>query len=474
MKRILPILIVITVGLYSCSSETESETSGSVTDLETLAPSPPLGWNSYDCYDWRVNEAEFQGNVDFMAKHLKSHGFEYVIVDFLWHIVDTVGELPMLDREPRKRILKYANDGRLLDRIEIDEFGRVMPDLIRFPSAKDGNGFKNLADYTHSKGLKFGIHIMRGIPRTAVYNNLRIKGTDYTAADIAEPADTNIWENSMFGVDYAAPGAQEYYNSLIELYASWGVDFIKADDIMYPEFHKEEIRMIRQAIVNIGHPIVLSLSLGEPQFYQAEFLQQNANMWRISGDFWDNWDQIIRQFDLCNFWTNYSKPGSFPDADMLPIGHISLAQHKGPDRMSKFTWAEHYTLLTLWSMAKSPLMIGGNLPTSSDSTISFLTNDEVLYVNQHSENGHRVYKGWADNTVVWLAEDMQSDDIFMALFNVGEAKQEISFNFELEQMRDQYQIKDLWNHSELGTFSGKFTQELPAHGAGLYRLTKQE
>lgn len=469
MKPVFLSSLLLTLQLFGCQSISESPTA--LTDLEILAPTPPMGWNSYDCYDWRINEAEFKANVDFMADHLLEYGYEYAVVDFLWYFIDSSGQLPIQDRQKRARKLRYNSDGNLIDPIAIDSFGRVLPDPIRFPSAAKGNGFKELAGYVHGKGLKFGIHIMRGIPRIAAHHHLPIKGTNFTADQIAEPADTNIWENSMYGVDYETAGAQEYYNSLIELYASWGVDFIKADDIMYPEFHKEEIRMIREAIVQTGHPIVLSLSLGEPRFYEAEFLQEHANMWRISGDFWDNWDQVVRQFDLCNFWANYTRPGSFPDADMLPVGHISLAGHKGPDRMSRLTWPEQGTMITLWSIARSPLMIGADLPTSPDSTLYYLTNSEVLYVNQHSIHGHRVYQGWADNTIVWYAEDTKSDDIFLALFNTADQRQQIRFNLELVHMRSQYALRDLWEHQDLGIQTKFVAKELPGHGAALFRLT---
>ncbi len=466
----LPIMLGI-LFVAGCSRGKEENHSGSPVDLAALAPTPPLGWNSFDAYDWRVNEEEIKANADFMAANLLEHGFEYVVVDFLWHIVDSVGYKPIAERPIRPRKLAYDEQGNLLDPIAMDAFGRVMPDTVRFPSAAGGKGFKPLADYVHSKGLKFGIHIMRGIPRKAVKDGLPVKGTQYTATEIGEPWDMSIWENSMFGVNYEAPGAQEYYDSLVELYASWGVDFIKADDMMYPEFHLEEIKMLRKAIENIGYPMVLSLSLGEPQFFHAETLARSANMWRISDDFWDEWDHILRQFDLLNFWANYSKPGTWPDADMLPIGHISLHNHRGPDRMSRLTWPEHYSLLSLWSIGRSPLMIGGDLPTSPDSTISFLTNDEVLYVNQHSENGHRVYKGWADNTLIWLADDTNSKDRFFAMFNVGEQTQEITFNFELEHLRGNYQVRDLWSHEDVGEFKGSFSATLPPHGAGLYRMS---
>lgn len=463
---------ILCVLISACTPKPEPAPNTSLA-LETLAPTPPLGWNSYDAYDWRINEAEFKEQVDFMEKNLLTHGYEYAVVDYLWHIVDTLGEKPILDRPYRARKLQYSGEGALLDPICMDEFGRVTPDTIRFPSARNGQGFKPLADYVHSKGMKFGIHIMRGIPRLASWNNCTIKGTSLSTRTISEPYDTCFWENSMYGVNFAATGAQEYYNSLIELYASWGVDFIKADDIMFPEFHREEIKMIHQAILTVGRPIVLSLSLGEPQIFHGQLLAENANMWRISGDFWDNWDQIIRQMDLINFWSNYTKPGNWPDADMLPIGHLSLAGHHGQTRMSKLTWPEHYTLMSLWAMAKSPLMIGGNLTTSPDSTLLFLTNDEVLYVNQHSKNGHRVYAAFGAESEIWMAEDGNSEDFFLALFNKANKEQEVIFPLEQEYLRGKYRFRDLWQHKELGVFEGHFGVVLPAHGAALVRGTRE-
>lgn len=465
------IIVLLVLGLTAgCSSEKDNAIN-KAPGLAEIAPTPPLGWNSYDCYNWRVNEEEFKANVDFMAENLLSHGYEYAVVDFLWYIVDSLGDKPLAERGKNSRILKYDTDGNLTSMVTIDQYGRYLPETVRFPSAKDGNGFKTLADYTHSKGLKFGIHIMRGVPRVAVQKKLPIKGTNFTAADIAEKYDTCSWENSMYGIDFEAEGAQEYYNSLIELYAGWGVDFIKADDIMAP-WHPEEIKMIRRAIEKSGRPIVLSLSFGEPRFSEAEMLCEYSNMWRISGDFWDNWDQIVDQFNLTKYWAKYSQPGNWPDADMLPVGHLSLDNFKGKERMSNFTWPEHYTLLSLWSIVKSPLMIGGNLPASPDSTLFFLTNDEVLYVNQQSENGQELYRDWNNNTIVWLADDINSDDRFFAIFNIGEKEQEITFDFEQAHLRDTYQIRDLWHHKDLGKYKSSFTETLPPHGAGLYRMTE--
>ena len=210
--------------------------------------------------------------------------------------------------------------------------------------------------------MKFGIHIMRGIHRIAAHNKLQILGSNSTANEIAEPFDTCGWCNHMYGVDATKEGAQEYYNSIFKMYAEWGVDFIKADDTMFPPYHKEEIEMIRKAIDESGRPMVLSLSCGEAPLSRAEHLVKNANMWRVSADFWDDWDALKHNFDLLNSWSPFIGEGHWPDGDMLPIGKLSLEDRPhGEERMSKFTEAEHYTLNSLVTIAKSPLMIGGDI-----------------------------------------------------------------------------------------------------------------
>lgn len=433
---------------------------------------PPMGWNSYDCYDWRINESDYKENVNYMADNLLRYGWQYVVIDYLWFHIDKEGNLPYKQRKPATKDLRYETNGKPVDSVSIDKYGRLIPDEIRFPSSANGKGFKPLADYVHSKGLKFGIHIMRGIPRYAVYYNLPIKGTKYRAKDIANLNDTCPWENSMYGIDYKKPGAQEYYDSIIELYVKWGVDFIKADDEMTPYFHKEEIRLLSNAIKKSKRRIILSLSPGSIPFSQAEFLTRNANMWRISDDFWDSWESLKEKFDLLNSWSNYIKPDNWPDADMLPIGHISLNNTPvGKERKSRFTRAEHFTLLTLYSIARSPLFIGSNLPTMPDSTLSFLNNNEVLEVNQNSVKNRLIYKLW-DQKIIWMAEDPRTGDKYLALFNTGDKPQDVSFVFESENLQSKYKIRDLWKHEEMGIFEKIYSVNLPPHGAGLYRMSK--
>ncbi|MEM9657438.1 MAG: glycoside hydrolase family 27 protein, partial [Planctomycetota bacterium] len=319
-----------------------------------VAQRPPMGWNSFDCYGCRINEQEFRQTVDCMAERLLPLGWEYAVIDYIWF-----NPAPGAWDHPNRRFghpdVRLADDGRPLDRFAIDKYARLLPAPERFPSAAEGAGFKPIADYVHRKGLKFGIHIMRGIAREAYFDDLPIKGTDYTARDIAEPWDTCNWCKNMFGVDASKPGAQEYYDSLFELYAAWGVDYVKADDTMYPPYHAGEIELMRKAIDKCGRPIVLSLSCGDAPVSRARHLAKHANLWRVSGDLWDEWPLVKRNFELLNCRSPFIGPGHWPDADMLPIGHLSLeGRPHGPDRQSMLTWDEHVTMMTLWCIARSP------------------------------------------------------------------------------------------------------------------------
>jgi len=473
MGRYFYISLIIAC-LVSGSCQTRMGNKEKSKASETFAdysPNPPMGWNSFDAYDCRINETQFKETVDYMAENLLEYGWNYAVIDYIWWHPD-----PGQWNNPKMRYghpnIRYASDGKPLDPSTIDEFGRLLPAIERFPSAAGGKGFKPLADYVHSKGLKFGIHIMRGIHREAFYNDLPVKGTGFSARDIAEPFDTCNWCNHMYGVDQAKEGAQEYYNSLFELYASWEIDFVKADDIMFPGYHKGEIEMIRKAIDNCGRAIVLSLSCGEAPLEMAEHLEENANMWRVSGDFWDNWKSLSHNFDLLNSWSSSIKPGNWPDADMLPIGRISIdGRPHGPERFSNFTLPEHYTLLSLWTISRSPLILGADLLTLPDSILSLITNPEVIAVNQNSSGNRQVF--WKDNKVAWIADDPESGDKYLALFNMSDTSGTVNFDLVSESLKGKYQVRDLWKRQSIGVFEMSFGARLEPHGAGLFRLKKQ-
>ncbi|NMB71702.1 MAG: glycoside hydrolase family 27 protein, partial [Bacteroidales bacterium] len=322
-----------------------------------IALTPPMGWNSYDCFGHLATEADIKANADYLATHLKEYGWEYVVVDYLWYAEGLTSENIRFENPPQ----------------HIDEYGRLIPSPTLHPSSANGKGFKPLADYIHSKGLKFGIHIMRGIPYQAIEKNTFVKGTSIRASEIANFSDTCSWYQGLCGVDMTKPGAQDYYNSLIELYQEWEVDFIKADDMASP-YHADEIEALSHAIKQSKRPIVLSLSPGPAFIGNPRHVSTHAQMWRISGDFWDQWSKLRHQFDLCRMWAPFIGSGHWPDADMLPIGQLSIRTDipELTPRRSRFTPDELKTMMTLWCMFRSPLMIGGNLPDMTPEELSLL------------------------------------------------------------------------------------------------------
>jgi hypothetical protein len=329
-----------------------------------------------------------------MAAQLKAFGWQYIVVDIQWY-------------EPGATGHNYRADAVLT----MDQHGRLLPAPNRFPSAANGNGFKALADYIHSKGLKFGIHLMRGIPRQAVENNTPVKGTNVRARQIANQDSICPWNPDMYGVDMSKPGAQEYYNSVFDLIASWGVDYVKVDDISRPyHSHEAEIEAIRKAIDRTGRPMVLSLSPGETAITAAGHVKKHANLWRISDDFWDTWPVLHEQFARLERWNQHRAPGAWPDADMLPFGVLELGT-----RSSRFTPDEHYTVMTLWSIARSPLMHGGDMTKMDPFTLSVLTNAEVLAVNQDSSGNRLLFN--RDDLIAWTADVPGSRAKYLALFN---------------------------------------------------------
>lgn len=380
-----------------------SAQNGAELPFQKWALTPPMGWNSWDCYGPTVVESEVKANADYMALNLKDKGWEYVVVDIRWFVEnDKAGGYNQTDPV-------YV----------VDEFGRYTPALNRFPSAADGVGFRALADYVHSKGLKFGIHLMRGIPKEAVAAKLPVRGTEGITCDmIANSDSTCTWLRDNMKVDWRKPGAQQYYNSCFEMYADWGVDFVKIDDLSRP-YHTAEIEMIRHAIDNCGRPMVLSISPGETPLEKVDHVRTHANMWRTVDDFWDNWSQLNYQFQICAKWAPYIAPGTWPDADMLPLGKISIRGERGSERWTNFTPAEQQTMMTLWTIFKSPLMFGGDLPQNDAATNALLTNADVLYMHSYSAANRQVSRDDDSGLVVWSADDPATGDKFAALFNIG-------------------------------------------------------
>ncbi|SDN21612.1 Alpha galactosidase A [Methylobacterium phyllostachyos] len=419
-----------------------------------LALRPPMGWNSWNSFATTITEAQALETAQIMAAKLLPAGYDIFTVDIQWY-------------EPNASSYDYS----ATPQPTLDGYGRLLPAPNRFPSSAGGAGFAPLAQQIHDLGLRFGIHLMRGIPRLAVERNLPILGTPYRAADIADRTNGCHWNPDMWGVDMAKPGAQAYYDSVFKLYASWGLDFIKVDDMSYPyDRHAAEIEAIHAAIQRCGRPIILSLSPGETPLLQGDHVSRHAQMWRIADDFWDEWPMLEAQFVRLENWTPYRRPGAWPDADMLPLGRLALGQ-----RDTRFTPDEQRTVMTLWSIARSPLIMGGDLRHLDDATLALLTNREVLAVNQASTDNRPHDVAWGLR--IWSARAEGSEDRYVALFHPGDKlnpdrkPREVGIPLDQLGLTGTVKVRDLWAGRDLGTVSNGVAATLPVHGSALYRLT---
>ena len=417
-----------------------------------MSKTAPMGWNSWDCYGAAVNEAIVRQNAEYMAKHLKKYGWEYVVVDIQW-------SSPTADSHAYHPFAE----------LHMDEYGRLLPAENRFPSSAGGKGFGPLAEYVHSLGLKFGIHIMRGIPRQAVHQDLPVLGSDKTARQVAKLNSICAWNTDMYGVDPKKDGAEAYYNSLFSLYASWGVDFIKCDDICRELPHEEEeMLLISRALRSCGREMVLSLSPGPALVEKAEVYKACADMWRITDDFWDRWDLLYDMFERCEKWCIHVGNGDWPDADMLPVGPIR--QDYGTENWTQFTQPEQVTMMTLWSIFRSPLMIGGEMTRFDDFTLKLLTNEAVLTMHKNARHAHPVWRkeiGGVEH-ILWTAVSAAGGQ-YAAVFNVGEADSEAVIPLADLELDGPVTGTELWSGESICAESS-LTVSLKKHGCRVYLL----
>ena len=424
-----------------------------MTDRASRALLPPMGWNSWDVYGASVTEDEVMLNAEYVATHLKSHGWEYVVVDIQWY-------------EPSATSSSYHPFVPLT----MDDFSRLTPAVNRFPSAANGAGFAPLAAKIHALGLKFGIHVMRGIARQAVHQNATILGTDVRAREVAATDSICVWNTDMYGVDPNAQGAQQYYDSLFELYASWNVDFVKVDDALFP-YAAGEIELIRNSIDRCQRDIVLSLSCGPMNMADAPHVRTHAEMWRMSGDFWDTWEDLFGMFEFCDTWTSHRSEGHWPDADMLPVGEIALRskEHGVGRRWTRFSHDEQRTMMTLWCMFRSPLMVGTYLPSLDEWTLALLTNEDVLEVLRSSHDARQLLR--RGSLIVWVAA--RDDTVsYLALFNTGFSDRRYTVQLGAADLPETAVVRDLWEHASIGEVTRSLSVDVASHGVRLFRVTR--
>lgn len=418
-------------------------------ERRAAASRPPMGWNSWDCFGSSVTEAEVLANAEYAAEHLLAFGWDTIVVDIQWYEPDP-----------------GAHDYREVSRPLLDAWGRPLPAPGRFPSAAGGS-FRPLADRVHELGLRFGVHLMRGVPRAAADAGLPVSGhPDATCDSIADRANVCAWNPDNYGVDMTAPGAQEYYDSVMAQLAAWEVDFVKLDDVLYPPVETAEIAAISRAIDRSGRPMVLSLSPGKRlSLAHLDALREHGQMWRISDDFWDDWTQVVEQFQRAARWAPFQMRGAWADADMLPFGRIGVRGHVGEDRLSRLSVEEQRTVMTLWSMMRSPLMMGGHLPDTPPETLALLRNRGVLALRDGEESREIVRDG---HLVIWSARVGARE--YRAVFWLGDDEQEVIVHLAdlgLADTGTAGACTDVWSGKSVEIADGRVMLTVPAHGTRL-------
>ncbi|KAK7359031.1 hypothetical protein VNO77_00975 [Canavalia gladiata] len=368
-----------------------SVSSQNVSQSDLQQASFPLrGWNSYDSFSWTISEEEFLQNAEIISQRLKAHGYQFVVVDYLWY---------------RKKVKGAYPDSLGFD--VIDRWGRMIPDPGRWPSSKGGKGFSVVANKVHSLGLKFGIHVMRGISTQAVNANTPIldttkggayqeSGRVWRAKDIAIPERACAWmPHGFMSVNTKLGAGRAFLRSLYEQYAAWGVDFVKHDCVFGNDLDLNEITYVSEVLSKLNRPIVYSLSPGTSVTpAMARGVSGLVNMYRITGDDWDTWEDVEAHFDVARDFSTANmiggkglKGNSWPDLDMLPFGWLTDAgSNEGPHRNSRLTLEEKRTQMTLWSLAKSPLMYGGDMRKIDPTSYELITNPTLLEINYFSSN----------------------------------------------------------------------------------------
>jgi alpha-galactosidase len=435
----------------------------STTSAQEVAPTPPMGWNSWDSYGLTIDETDFKANASELAK-LHTHGWTYAVIDEGWYMGNPFGD--------KLQHRDYA----------MDTHGLLIPATNRFPSSTGGQGFKPIADWVHAQGLKFGIHIVRGIPKQAVDANLPIAGSTFHAKDAADTGDTCAWDDGDYGVRDNAAG-QAYYDSMLALYARWGVDFLKVDCIADHPYKITEIRQISAAIKKTGRPIVLSLSPGPTQLSHAAEIRKYGQMWRISNDVWDGWTFVhdhpddtfpmgVRNiFDLLPQWVGQARDGRWPDADMLPFGMLGPHPGLGEARKSRLTLDEERTQLTLLAIARSPLILGANLTKLDDATRALITNKDMIAVDQDSHGNlpvEHLPPGF-EHVRVWTASG-KNGVRYLAVFNLDDKPVALEAAWDkLGLGPTNHAVRDLWN-GQLVESPNRLKINLAAHGCVLYAI----
>ncbi len=415
-----------------------------------LEQTPLLGWSSWSFIREHPTAVEMEDQARALKNSgLNKLGYRYVNLDDFWYVCP-------------------SSDGP-----NVDAYGRWVTDPVKFPPKGDSDGMKVIADYMHSLGFKFGIYVTPGISKQAVAKNTQIKGTQYTASQIAVPAkaQSNYNCKGMIGVDYSKPGAQQFTNSWVDMFASWGVDYIKIDGMR--DANTADVEAWSKAIRQSGRPMVLDVTPGHLTTAIAPTLMKFANQWVVSPDVecysceknetgypLTSWANIAKRFNAVNDWQAYAAPGGFSDYDSIEVGN-------GTD--NGITPDERKTQLSLWALAAAPLILGVDLIRLDPQDLQLLKNTAVLAVDQDSIAAKRVVNT-SDQQVFTKKE--ANGDVIVGLFNTGDKAQDISIQASVVGLsggKSSYSVKDLWTGKTMKA-GGAITAAVPSHGVALYRV----
>ncbi|WP_211226789.1 glycoside hydrolase family 27 protein [Amycolatopsis benzoatilytica] len=410
--------------------------SQSIDSWVPVAKTPPMGWSSWSALRRQFTEQTIKAQADAMHDHLAAYGYRYLNIDAGW------------------------TD-------HVDEYGRVAPDPKKFPS-----GIASLARYLHQRGLKFGIYLVPGVPAQAVAADSPIEGTPYRVHDIVAPGAGNTADDKSAKLDFTKPGAAAYVRSQARQLASWGVDYVKMDFVgpgggRIKADNREDIQQWHAAIGETRRPIHLELS-NSLSIDEAATWQRYSNGWRIEGDIecyshcvgLTNWDVRVKlRFADAPQWTSYAGPGHWNDLDSIEVGNGD-ANGITPD--------ERRSMITLWAIESSPLLLGTDLTKMDPEDLKLLTNREVIAVDQAGRPASPVSQETQQQ--VWFSRDGHGG-ITVALFNLGSAEAPVTAAFKDLGLTGSAEVRDLWTHRNLGVSRDSFTATLAPHASRLLHLT---
>jgi alpha-galactosidase len=380
---------------------------------------PAMGWNSWNCFASAVTAEHVQAAADAMvASGLVNHGWTYINIDDFWQV----------HRDSKDPTLQGPHR---------DAQGNILPNP-RFPD------MKGLADYVHDKGLKIGLYSSPG---------------PWTCGGCV--------------------GSWQHEDQDAAQYGKWGFDYLKYDWCSYGnvitgnwntysrDTLEKPYRVMRAALDKVPRDILYSLC----QYGAGNVWEWGAavggNSWRTTGDIVDTWSSMSRIGFNQNGHEKYAGPGHFNDPDMLVVGKVGWGPRLHPTRL---TPNEQYTHISLWCLLSAPLLIGCDMTQLDDFTLSLLTNDEVLDVDQ-DPLGRQAARVARDGQLEVWAKDMEDGSKAVGLFNRGEASAAVTARWSDLGLSGKQIVRDLWRQTDLGSFTGEFTDSVPRHGVVLVKVS---